>query len=248
MTIDDAARNRAHWDAISDEYQAAHGEFIAEPGWGLWQLPEDELRVLDDVAGRDVLELGCGAAQWSIGLARRGARPVGLDNSARQLEHARRLMAEAGVEFPLVHASADAVPFGDASFDVVFCDHGALSWGDPYAVVPEAARLLRLGGVFAFALTSPIATLCWNPETDSTEPRLHRPYFRSHRRENADGSVEYELSYGAWIRLLRESGFVVEDLLEPQRPEGATSTYWEEREYDWGTHWPSDAIWKARKA
>jgi SAM-dependent methyltransferase len=247
MTGEDAARNRAHWDTVSDQYQAAHGAFIAEPAWGIWQVPEDELQVLGDVAGKDVLELGCGAAQWSIALARRGARPVGLDNSARQLEHARRLMAAAGVDFPLVHASAEAVPLADASFDVIFCDHGALTWADPYAVVPEAARLLRPGGLLAFSHTSPIAYLCWNPETDLMEPRLHRPYFGSRRQENEDGSVEYKLTYGAWIRLLRQSGFVVEDLLEPQRPEGATSTYWDEREYDWARHWPSDAIWKARK-
>src|SRR5918992_1685507 len=110
-----AARNRAYWDRISDEYQAKHAEFIGrpEPRWGVWQIPEDELRILGDVAGKDVLELGCGAAQWSILLAQRGARPVGLDNSARQLEHARDAMAAAGVDFPLVHAPAEKVPLPD---------------------------------------------------------------------------------------------------------------------------------------
>ena len=98
----------------------------------MWQLPESELQVLGDVSGNDVLELGCGAAQWSILLARRGARVVGLDNSAKQLEHARQLMAAAGVDFPLVHASAEEVPLPDASFDIVFCDHGAIVFGDPY--------------------------------------------------------------------------------------------------------------------
>jgi len=57
--------------------------------WGVWQIPEDEIHALGEVAGKDVLELGCGAAQWSIELAGRGARPVGLDLSERQLEHAR---------------------------------------------------------------------------------------------------------------------------------------------------------------
>jgi len=75
----------------------------------MWQLPESELRILGDVTGRDVLELGCGAAQWSILLAGLGARPVGLDHSERQLEHARRAMVEAGVDFPLAHASAEEV-------------------------------------------------------------------------------------------------------------------------------------------
>ena len=65
------------------------------------QVGDSKLRILGDVAGKDVLELGCGAAQWSILLAQRGARAVGLDNSARQFEHARRLIAEAGVDVRL---------------------------------------------------------------------------------------------------------------------------------------------------
>ncbi|HTD37568.1 MAG TPA: class I SAM-dependent methyltransferase, partial [Candidatus Limnocylindrales bacterium] len=97
----------------------------------MWSIPESELNVLGDVRGKDVLELGCGAAQWSIALAGLGARCVGLDNSARQLEHARRAMAAAGVDFPLVHASVENVPLPDASFDVVFCDHGAMTFADP---------------------------------------------------------------------------------------------------------------------
>ena len=78
-----------------------------------------ELGVLGDVAGKDVLELGCGAAQWAILLSQRGARMVGLDNSARQLGHARELMTEAGVDFPLVHSAAEQVPL--AGFELRRC-------------------------------------------------------------------------------------------------------------------------------
>ena len=108
-----AARNRESWNADSDTYQAEHGAQLAASGglaWGVWKIPEAELGILGVVEGRDVLELGCGAAQWSIALAKQGARPVGLDLSETQLAHARVLMAEAGVDFPLVHASAEAVP------------------------------------------------------------------------------------------------------------------------------------------
>jgi ubiquinone/menaquinone biosynthesis C-methylase UbiE len=120
--------------------------------WGVWQLPESELHVLGDVREKDVLELGCGAAQWSIALHALGARVTGLDNSSVQLEHARALMAQTGTEFPLVHASAETTPFADASFDVIFCDHGAMAFADPSRTVPEAARLLRAGGLLASTL------------------------------------------------------------------------------------------------
>jgi SAM-dependent methyltransferase len=93
--LSDFEQNRAFWDRHSDDYQETHREHIGrpEPRWGMWQLPESELEILGDVAGKDVLELGCGAAQWSILLAGLGARPVGVDNSERQLEHARDALA-----------------------------------------------------------------------------------------------------------------------------------------------------------
>ncbi len=240
-------RNRAYWDRWSDEYQELHGPQlnVGEPVWGTWSVPERELEILGDVAGKDVLELGCGAAQWSILLARRGARVVGLDNSARQLEHARRMLAEAGVEFPLVHASAEEVPLPDESFDVVFCDHGAFSWADPYRVVPEAARLLRPRGLLAFNMTSSLASLCFDPETDGLGERLHLDYFGMRRLDESEGGVNFNLPYGEWIRLLRRHGLVVEDLVELRPPEGATTTYG----YDlgWARRWPLENVWKARK-
>jgi SAM-dependent methyltransferase len=245
---EEALRNRAYWDRTSDEYQERHRDFIrqAEPRWGVWQIPESELEILGDVAGKEVLELGCGAAHWSILLAKEGARPVGLDNSERQLEHARRLMAEAGVDFPLVHSSAEEVPLPDQSFDVVFCDHGAFTFADPYKVVPEAARLLRPGGLLAFSKSSPFATVC-EADDEHVRPALVRDYFGLHRLDDGD-VVTYELPYGEWIRLFRRSGFVVEDLVEPRPPPDAESTYWDSEEREWARRWPSESIWKARRA
>ncbi len=245
-----AARNQASWDAYSDEYQARHGGQLAESGglaWGTSQIPESELRVLGEVAGKDILELGCGAAQWSIALAQRGARPVGLDLSSRQLEHARRLMAEAGVEFPLVNASAETVPLPDASFDIVFCDHGAMSFADPYLTVPEVARLLRPGGLFAFNQHSPIETICWPLGRDRVGDRLALDYFGMHRFED-DDEVFFQLPYGEWIRLFRANGLVVEDLIEPRPAADATSTYRDAEQLAWARRWPSENIWRLRRS
>ena len=241
--------NRATWDRISDEYQRRHATFIgrAEPRWGMWQLPESELSILGDVAGKDVLELGCGAAQWSILLARRGARSVGLDNSARQLDHARDLMSAAGVDFPLVHSSAEQVPLPDAGFDVVFCDHGGMTFGDPYRTVPEASRLLRPGGLFAFSHSTPLAMCCFDGETERVLPRLKTPYFGMHRYEASEEPVEFNLPYGEWIRLFRENGFRVETLVEVQPPEGAASSYRTGEETEWARSWPMEEIWRCRR-
>jgi SAM-dependent methyltransferase len=250
MASSDAERNRAAWDATSDEYQRRHREFIgqAEPRWGMWQLPESELQILGDVAGKDVLEYGCGAAQWSILLARAGARPVGLDNSGRQLEHARTLMEEAGVDFPLVHASAGEAPLDDDAFDIVFCDHGAMTFADPYATVPEVARVLRPGGLFAFSHSTPLALLCYREADDSMSPEFQRDLFGLHRIEwEADKLVEFNLPMSDWISLFRRSGFAVEDLVEVQPPKGADSSYRSPEETEWARRWPMEQIWKLRR-
>lgn len=243
-----ALKNRAYWDRTSDDYQERHREFIGrpEPRWGIWQIPEADLHVLGEVVGKDVLELGCGAAQWSILLAKQGARPVGLDNSERQLEHARQRLREAGVDFPLINASAEDVPLPDRSFDVVFCDHGAFTFADPYKLVPEAARLLRRDGLLAFSHSSPFVAVC-EGEDERVHSKLTRDYFGLHEQDYGD-VVTYELPYGDWIRLFRSNGFVVEDLIEPRPARDAKSTYWGDDEREWARRWPSESIWKARKA
>jgi SAM-dependent methyltransferase len=240
--------NRAFWDRESDEYQERHRDFIGrpEPRWGMWQMPESDLQVLGDVSGKDVLELGCGAAQWSILLARQGARVVGLDNSERQLEHARERLAAAGLDVPLVHAAAESIPLPDESFDVVFCDHGAMSFADPLLVVPEAGRMLRPGGLFAFSHFTPFGWICVD-ENDEIQERLVMDYFGIHRADDTDGSVNFQLQYGDWLRLFRRNGLTVEELIEVRPPERAQSTYRTPEETAWARRWPMEEIWKVRK-
>jgi len=241
------AQNRTFWDARSDEYQAQHAGYISPDrmAWGVWQIAEDEVRALPDVEGKDVLELGCGACQWSIALARRGARPVGLDVSARQLEHAGRLMAQAGVDFPLVHGSAEDVPLPDAGFDLVFADHGAFGFTDPYRTVPEAARLLRPGGDLVFSMHTPISDICWGDD-DDPGTTLVRDYFGL-RSAEVEGTIDFQLGYGDWIRLFAANGLQTLDLIELRPPADAVSSYRSERSRDWARRWPMDHIWRLRK-
>lgn len=242
-------KNRAQWEATSDSYEERNMAALSGENamaWGLWRIPEAELHILGAVARKDILEFGCGAARWSIALAGCGARPVGIDISSRQLHHARRLLNEAGLDFPLIEASAEDVPLPDASFDIVFCDWGAMTFCDPRRTIPEAARLLRPGGLFAFATATPISMLCQNIQTDQLEQRLINDYFGMHRFEWED-SIDFQLPYGEWIRLFRQNSLVIEDLIEVQSPAGATSTYRTDTETEWAKHWPMENIWKLRK-
>jgi SAM-dependent methyltransferase len=243
--------NERMWDAQADSYQERHGAQLDASGgaaWGLWQVSEDELRVLGDVADKDVLEYGCGAAQWSIALHARGGRVVGIDLSTRQLEHAREQMRAAGVEFPLVHGNAEATPFPDASFDIVFCDHGAMTFADPRRTIPEAARLLRDGGLFAFCMHSPMLDCAWPPTVDHPADRLAVDYWTLHAIRVENEPTAFQLPYGEWIRLFRHHGLIVEDLIELRPAADAQSSYRSEADRAWARRWPMEHIWRVRKA
>jgi ubiquinone/menaquinone biosynthesis C-methylase UbiE len=242
--------NLAMWERYATTYERRNAAILTRGhdarGWGLFHLPERRLHILGDVRGRDVLELGCGAARWAVALARRGARMVGLDFSPARLAQARTEMQAAGVEFPLVEASAERIPFPDARFDVVFCDFGAVTFTDPYRTVPEVARVLRPGGLFAFSNNSPFRSMCLSKRSDRISARLRYDYFDLHRL-NYPGEVNFQLPYGGWVRLFRESGLVVEDLIEPRAPRKGGSSYLTGAEVRFGRHWPLEVIWRLRK-
>jgi SAM-dependent methyltransferase len=243
-------RNRAFWDADADDYQAAHAADLRSDracAWGVWRIPESEVQALGPVQGLDVLEYGCGAAQWSIGLGGDGARPVGLDQSRAQLRHARRLQAEHGVTFPLVAASGEATPLAGASFDLVFGDHGVMSFCDPAATVPEVARLLRPGGRLVFSKTTALVYLTFDWDDDRQDTRLRTDYFGMRLFDSGEGTVDFQIPYGEWVRTFRRHGLSVEDLIELQAPARATTTYAEFVPADWARRWPAEEIWVVRR-
>ena len=254
MTVspDHVLRNREAWDALAADYATAglRNWEAAQPSWGVWSVAEERLGVLPpDLAGLDSIELGCGTGYVSAWLARRGARPVGLDNSGAQLATARALQDRFGLRYPLIQASAEQAPCADASFDLVISEYGASIWCDPYAWIPEAARMLRPGGQLIFLVNAAQVVLTW-PDQDglpATE-RLQRPYFGMHRFQwRGSESVEFHLGHGDMIRLLRGCGFEVEDLIEVQPPPGATTRH-PIASIEWARQWPCEEVWKARKS
>jgi SAM-dependent methyltransferase len=244
-------RNRAQWDAWASQYvEAAERNWAqADPDWGIWNIPESEVHLLpDDLAGKDVIELGCGTAYVSAWIARRGARVVGIDNSEAQLATARRLQREHGLDFPLLHGNAEAVPYPDASFDLAISEYGACLWADPARWVPEAARLLRPGGRLVFLTNSFLLMLCMPPEDDvAATNRMLRPAFGMYRLEwPGDQSVNFNIAHGDWIRMLRRSGFVIDDLLE-LRPGPHATTRYPFVTLEWARQWPCEEVWKVHK-
>jgi SAM-dependent methyltransferase len=218
--------NRAWWDAEATAYLLEHGDFLGDDRlvWCPEGLDEDDARLLGDVAGLDVVEVGCGAAQGTRWAVRRGARAIGVDLSAGMLARSRELDARTGVAAPVVQADATRLPLADAVADLAFTAYGALPFvEDAGAVLREVARVLRPGGRFVAATTHPVR---WAFPDDPGPEGLtaYRSYFdRTPYAEHAeDGSLlyaEHHRTVGDWVRLVHGAGLVLEDVVEPEWPE-----------------------------
>lgn len=218
---------RGWWDANAPEYLAEHGEFLgpADFRWCPEGLREAEVGLLGPVAGRDVLEIGAGAAQCSRWLVGQGARVVASDISAGMLAAALDLDRRTGVPVPSVQADARALPFAEASFDVVFTAFGALPFvPDPVRVHQEVARVLRPGGRWVAAVPHPHR---WAFPDDPGAGGLTatRSYFDRRPYVETDGTgaveyAEYHRTMADHVADLVTAGFALEALVEPEWPAG----------------------------
>jgi SAM-dependent methyltransferase len=244
-------RNREAWNSWASKSAVVGSRAwrADELRWGHWNTPESRLRLLERLEpGDDVVELGCGTAPIPAWLKRDGMHPVGVDFCAAQLRKAEELQHEHGVHFPLVFANVEQIPFDRGSFDAAISEYGASVWSDPSRWLPEAHRLLRPNGSLIFFTNAAMLMACTPADGSPPTARLVRDYFSTHRVEfGADTGVEFHFGHGDWIRLLRDFGFVVEDLIEIRPTRGATSRY-EFVSMDWARSWPSEEIWVARKA
>lgn len=226
------AANTAWWDADADDYLHSHGEFLGDADF-LWcpeGLREQQQRLLGDIVGCDVLEIGCGAASCARWLASQGARPVAMDLSGGMLRHARAGNERTGIDVTLVRANAERLPFADDRFDLACSAFGAIpfvaSLEDTFA---EIARVLRPGGRWVFAVTHPMR---WIFPDDPGPAGLtaSQPYFDRTPYTEIDASgdatyVEYHHTLGDHVRALVAAGLRLVDLIEPEWPAEHTRTW-----------------------
>jgi SAM-dependent methyltransferase len=208
--VTDAARD--WWEATADYFQD-EADVAVGVDWG--PGTDGDHGLLGDVAGRDAVELGCGGGQFGVGLAERGAEVVGVDLSAAQLAHARRLAADRGVDVSFVRGDVTATGLAAGAFDLAVSAM-VLQWlPDVAPFAREAARLLRPGGVLAVSLPHPAYEVL-DPETGA----LARSYFDDAPRVEREAGIDAEMRvyahrvadvHGA----LRAAGFRVDRLLEP---------------------------------
>ncbi len=140
---------------------------------------------LQPVAGRSLLDLGCGAGETSVYFALRGARVTAADISPEMLAAAARLAEKHGVRLETRAVAAEALPFPDASFDLVF-GNGVLHHVELLPALREVRRVLKPGGRAAFI-----------------EPLKHNPVIGLYRRlaEGNRTPLERPLGFGDLARV-----------------------------------------------
>jgi SAM-dependent methyltransferase len=226
-TSENRRASRGWWDADADDYQAEHGDFLGlvDFVWCPEGLREADAGLLGDVAGRRVLELGCGAASGARWLVTQGAEVVALDLSAGMLRHARDAAGASGVRPALLQADALALPLRDSSFDIVCTAFGAIPFVEDSALaMREVFRVLRPGGRWVFSVTHPMRWIFLDEPGEEGLMAVNSYFDRSAYVEQDTAGVpvyvEHHRTMGDRLRELLAAGFRLTDLVEPEWPDG----------------------------
>lgn len=239
--------NTEAWDAIAARYVAEVALPLDVAHYGPDVPTERELRLLGDVAGKRVLELGCGAGQASIAFARQGAHAIAVDASGAMLDQGRRLAREVEVAVEWHRADLADLAFlrGD-SLDLAFSAHAIGEFEDLDRLFRQVHRVLRPHSPLVFSYEHPMA-LCIGREGDEVPGGLplgalevRRSYFdRSPvtvRRFDREFTL-YPRGVGVVFGALRRAGFTVELVLEPEPVTSGGP----------GPTVPPTIVWRARK-
>ncbi len=222
-----ARANRRWWDDNAGEYLAEHGDFLgaADFRWCPEGLREADAGLLGDVRGARVLEVGAGAAQCSRWLAGRGAEVLASDAAPGMVTRSRELDALTGASVPVLVADARALPLASGSMDVVFTAFGAIPFvPDPGRVHAEAARVLRPGGRWVFAVVHP-ARWMFPDDPAASGTTIARSYFdrRPYAELGRGGDVryaEYHRTIGDHVADVVGAGLVLDAVVEPEWQDG----------------------------
>jgi SAM-dependent methyltransferase len=217
----------AAWDRISADYQAAAQLPITTAVYGPDIPTEADLRLLGDVKGRRILDLGCGAAQASIAFAKAGAAAIGVDFSGEQLAHGRALSTAAEVRVELRQGDLADLAFLRAdSIDGAFSANAFDYVEDLGRVFRQVHRVLKVGAPLAFSVTHPLWARAGAGGSDSS-----RAYFDRSPVVTRHGDVDltvFPRTFADFYTALVRASYRVDAFLEPEPvPHAPRSLAWQ---------------------
>ena len=238
--------NAAAWDRHSAGYQEGARLSTDVAHYGPDIGTEADYRLLGDLKGKRVLELGCGGAQCSIAFAKQGATAIGVDFSAEQLAFARRLCDREEVRIEL-HLSdlADLAFLRADTIDLVFSAYAFGYVEDLNRVFRQVHRVLKVGAPLVFSLPHPVYDML---DDDSSDPLLvRRSYFDRSPIEyehNGIAFTDYHHTIADLYMSLARASYRVDLMMEPEpTAAGPRSSFWREP----FTKVPRTLIVRARK-
>lgn len=221
------------WDNASDAHQAVRADALSV-SWGQLAPDDDSLNLVGDVAGRRVLDAGCGGGQNSVALALLGAQATGIDSSARQLEHARALAKSEGVEVDFLKYEIENFdPDALGRFDLVIAVQVMQYIKDAKGSLRALATLLASGGRLILSLDHPVRDLFFDAEEESfgvvPVANYHEMQTSSWRFAGSSARMTtYHRTVAEWVGLVAASGLSLVTLLETPVPADLLDELWPE--------------------
>ena len=214
-------KNEQYWNEIADAYQAETVISTDDFHFGPLIAGDSTLKVLPEtLQGLDCLEVGCGGAQNSVYLAKHGAECTAVDISAKQLQFAHRLAKHADVDIRFIHADMEALPLeADEQFNLVHSCHAIAFAADQRKAIHALAERVKAGGMLIVSTVHPLSGGEW-VDLEDEDGLLLKDYFRptAETRELADSGEAVSRAYpiGVMTDWIRETGLVLERILEPE--------------------------------
>ncbi|HUF83024.1 MAG TPA: methyltransferase domain-containing protein, partial [Acidimicrobiia bacterium] len=235
---DDAVSNTESWDRIAARARSDSRTDVVR--YGPDGPTESELRLIGDVKGKRVLDLGSGPGQAAIAMAKQGAIAIAVDASAAQLERGQKLAMGQEVRLEWHKGDLADLHFLRAdSIDLAFSASAISEVEDLDRLFRQVHRVLRPHSVFVFSYEHPMA-LCIGREapsspTASTRPVVLESYFSEEPlmvERDGEPIIVYQRPISEVFAALFRAGFRVEVIVEPRPKRGDI---------------PQLIVWRARK-
>ena len=213
-------RIKEHWNTDALAYQKRQKLSTDYIHYGPSCPTEEDLNLLGEVQGKEIIELGCGGGQCSIALTKKGAKCTGIDLSEEQIKFAKNLAKKNDVTVNFLQGDIENLSmFDDENMDIAF-SACVFDWVQNLdEVFKEAFRILKKTGILVFSMGHPFYN-CLGDSPNPNDLKLKLSYFQRNILEK-DGNTGLTINYklptiGDIINSLIKTGFYIEKIVEPE--------------------------------